>query len=205
LPLFKTQIKAMLLANEWGNLSILLPMVSRAAEAIQARDLIDECHSELASDRGYLAKPFRVGAMVEIPSLIFELQELVPAMSFVSVGTNDLMQYAFAVDRMNPSLRELYTPYTPGFLRMMDLLARRAQDAGLDLGICGELGGQEDLLPLWVSMGFTKLSMTPNEILAKRRALSRLTVPRCEGITREALAAKNGGEVKLLLQGFLTE
>jgi phosphotransferase system enzyme I (PtsI) len=202
LPLFKAQIKSMLLANEWGNLSIMLPMVSRAAEAHAARALIDECHSELLNDPQYQNKSFKVGTMIEIPSLVFEIRELKKSMSFVSVGTNDLMQYSFAVDRMNPELRELYTPYSLGFLRMMDFLAQEALTAELDLGICGELGGQDDLIPLWVAMGFKKLSMTPNEILAKRRVLSKLTMPASEGLKREVLGAESGDQVKALLEGF---
>ena len=200
LPLFKTQIKAMLLANEWGNLSIMLPMVSRASEAHAARALIDECHAELLDDPSYLKKPFKVGTMVEIPSLVFEIRELKKSMSFVSVGTNDLMQYSFAVDRMNPELRDLYTPYSIGFLRMMNFLAQESLAADLDLGICGELGGQDDLIPLWVAMGFKKLSMTPNEILAKRRVLSKLTLPACEGLKREVLQAETGEQIKLILK-----
>ncbi len=203
LPLFKTQLKAMLLANEWGNLSIMFPMVSRASEAHTARAILDECHQELCSDPRYHKKPFKAGTMVEIPSLVFELRELRPSMDFVSVGTNDLMQYSFAVDRMNPELRSLYTPYAPGFLRMMDFLAREAREAGLGLGICGELGGMDEMIPLWVAMGFEKLSMTPNEILQKRRVLSKLSVPECEALRRDVLAAGDASQVQALLEGFL--
>lgn len=202
LPLFTTQIKAMLLANQWGNLSIMLPMVSRASEAIKIRELIDRCHQELSGTPGYAALPYKLGAMVEIPSLIFELKELKTAASFVSVGTNDLMQYSFAVDRMNPELKDLYSPYHLGFLRMMKLLADSAKDAGLSLGICGELGGQDDLLPLWVAMGFDKLSMTPNEVLSKRRLLSKLTLQSCRGLLNEIMASKNEHEIKILLETF---
>jgi phosphotransferase system enzyme I (PtsI) len=203
LPLFKTQIKAMLLANEWGNLSIMLPMVSRATEAEHARAIIDECHAELLADPLYRKQAYKVGTMVEIPSLVFEIRELKKSMSFVSVGTNDLMQYSFAVDRMNPELRNLYTPYSLGFLRMMNFLAQEALASELDLGICGELGGQDDLIPLWVAMGFKKLSMTPNEILAKRRVLSKLTLPASQGLLREALNAESGERVKILLESVI--
>jgi phosphotransferase system enzyme I (PtsI) len=202
LPLFSTQIKAMLLANEHGNLSIMLPMVSRASEVREIKALIDGCHEELQKTAGYRAMPYKVGAMVEIPSLIFEMKELKESASFVSVGTNDLMQYSFAVDRMNPELRNLYTPYHLGFLRMMDLLARSAAEAGLSLGICGELGGQDDLLPLWVAMGFDKLSMTPNEVLPKRRLLSKLTTRSCRGLLEEVLGSGGEQEIRAILSTF---
>jgi phosphoenolpyruvate-protein kinase (PTS system EI component) len=112
------------------------------------------------------------------------------------------MQYSFAVDRMNPELRGLYTPYHLGFLRMMNLLATSAMDAGLSLGICGELGGQDDLLPLWVAMGFDKLSMTPNEVLPKRRLLSKLTLQSCRGLLNEVLRASGEAEIKMILSTF---
>jgi phosphotransferase system enzyme I (PtsI) len=203
LPLFKTQIKAMLLANEWGNLSIMTPMVSRASEAKRVKEIIEDCHSELLSDASYRNQPFKIGTMVEIPSLIFEMNELKESVSFVSVGTNDLMQYSFAVDRMNPDLKELYTPYHLGFLRMMNMIAEEAGRNGLQAGICGELGGQDDLIPLWVAMGYRKLSMTPNEVLSKRRILSRLTLPDCKRLLREVLDSGDGTEARLRLGEFL--
>jgi phosphotransferase system enzyme I (PtsI) len=201
-PLFKTQIKAMLLANEQGNLSIMTPMVSRASEALWARQIIDECHAELKSDPAYRNKPYKVGTMVEIPSLVFEMRELKEAVSFVSVGTNDLTQYALAVDRMNPALQHLYSPYTLGFIRLMGLLADQAIEHGLDLGICGELGGNDDFIPLWIAMGYQKLSMIPGEVLPKRALLSKLTVSRCKTLLKDVISSKNEHDVKIKLQEF---
>jgi phosphotransferase system enzyme I (PtsI) len=202
IPLFKTQIKAMLLANEHGNLSIMTPMVSRAAEAQWARQIIDECHAELKSDTKYAGKPYKVGTMVEIPSLVFEMRELKEAVSFVSVGTNDLTQYSLAVDRMNPALQHLYSPYTLGFIRIMQLLADQAIENGLDLGICGELGGSDDFIPLWIAMGYQKLSMIPGEILPKRALLSKLTVSRCKTLLKDVISARSEQDVKLKLHDF---
>ncbi len=204
---FKTQIKAMLLANHHGNLSIMLPMVSRASEAKACADLIQECHQELKKESvgftPYLDRPFKVGAMVEIPSLIFEIRELKEYVSFVSVGTNDLLQYSVAVDRMNPALQSLYSAYNLGFIRMMNLLAENALQAGLELGICGELGRSEDLIPLWIAMGYQKLSMTPSEILNRRSLISKFTVAKCQNLLNEVLRAKNEIEVKAKLADYL--
>jgi len=203
LDLFKTQVKAMLLANEKGNLSIMVPMISRASEAKQATDLIRACHEELKGTSGYRAMPFKVGVMIEIPALIFEMQELKESVSFVSVGTNDLLQYAVAVDRMNPELQYLYSPYNLGFLRMMNLLAEEAARAKLDVGICGELGGREDFIPLWLAMGYQKLSMIPSEVLNRRSLISNLNLSRCRGLLQEVLAARDEKEVKFKLATFL--
>ncbi len=203
LPLFKTQIKALLLANEYGNLSIMTPMVSRASEAARAKELIQECHKELKTDPNYQSKPFKIGTMVEIPSLIFEMKELRECVSFVSVGTNDLTQYALAVDRMNPALQDLYSPYNLGFIRMMNLLAESAIEHGLDLGICGELGAKDEFIPLWVAMGFQKLSMISSEVLPKRALLSKLTISRCKALLKEITSSRNETEVRSRLQEFL--
>jgi phosphotransferase system enzyme I (PtsI) len=201
--LFKTQLRAMLAANEWGNLSILIPMVTCASEARQVLALIEECERELIETGEYHDQPYRVGAMIEIPSLIYEMRELRESVSFVSVGTNDLMQYALAVDRGNSALKDLYSPYHSGFLRMMNHLAGEADLHGLELGICGELGGQEDLIPLWVGMGCKKLSMVASEVLSRRRTLSRLTKAQCEGILREVLEMKEARWIRPFLQSLV--
>jgi phosphotransferase system enzyme I (PtsI) len=202
---FKTQIKAMLLANDQGNLAIMLPMISRASEAKECAELIHECHSELSQIGGaeYAAKPYKVGAMVEIPALIFEMRELKEHVSFVSVGTNDLLQYSVAVDRMNPVLQALYSPYNLGFIRMMNILAKDALEAGLEVSICGELGGSEEFIPLWLAMGYQKLSMTPGEILNRRALISKFNLVRCRSLLKEVLHAKTEVEVKSKLADFL--
>jgi phosphotransferase system enzyme I (PtsI) len=203
LDLFKTQIKAMLLANATGNLSIMVPMISRASEAKQAVEIIHACHEELKAGKGYAAKPYQVGVMVEIPSLIFEIQELKEFVSFVSVGTNDLLQYSVAVDRMNPELQYLYSPYNVGFLRMMSLLAKEAISAGLSVGICGELGGSEEFIPLWMAMGYQKLSLVPSEVLSRRGLISKFNFLRCRELLKDVLASKDEKEVKFKLATFL--
>lgn len=192
---FKTQIKAMLLANENGNLSILIPMISRATEAKAVCDLIHSCHRELQADpkysATYRAMPYRIGAMVEIPAIAFELREISRYVSFISVGTNDLLQYSVAVDRMNPELLGLYSPYNLGFLRLMKLIADEGSQAGLELGICGELGGNEEFIPLWIAMGFRKLSMTPTHVLAARSQASQLTRVQCESLLLSVLQSQD--------------
>ncbi len=203
LELFKTQIKAMLLANTLGNLSIMIPMISRASEAKQAAGIIQECHEELKLLKEYPAKPYKLGVMVEIPSLVFELNELKGIVSFVSVGTNDLMQYSMAVDRMNPELQYLYSPYNLGFIRMMNLLASEAKKAGLDTSICGELGGVEDFIPLWIAMGFKKLSMVSCEVMSRRSLISKFDFKLCQKLLTEVLSAKDETEVKSKLKTFL--
>ncbi len=197
LDVFKTQIKAMLLANENGNLSILLPMVSNAEEVKLAQKIIQDCHDELtASEHKYAHQPYKIGAMIEIPSLIYEMKELARYVSFVSVGTNDLLQYTVAVDRMNAAVQDLYTPYHLGFLRMMRVLAQEAIQAGLNLGICGELGGSPLFIPLWIAMGFNKLSMNPGQILEARALIHDISFESCQKLLDSVLNCSNQYEVE---------
>lgn len=205
LDLFKTQIKAMLLANEKGNLSIMIPMVSRASEMKQVKEIVATCVTELESHPKYKKKSFQLGAMVEIPSLIFELAELKRYVSFISVGTNDLLQYSVAADRMNPELQSVYTPYHLGFIRMMHHLAQQAIQARLEIGICGELGGVPEFIPLWIGMGFQKLSMVPGEVLDRRALISRFSFEACRKLLADVLKSKNEAEVKHKLTQFLAK
>ncbi|MBS1960042.1 MAG: phosphoenolpyruvate--protein phosphotransferase [Bdellovibrionales bacterium] len=203
IELFKTQIKAMLFANEKANLSIMVPMVSRATEMKQVKEVVDTCVAELEKDPRYKKKPFKLGAMVEIPALIFELAEIKKYVSFVSVGTNDLLQYSVAADRMNPELQNIYNPFNLGFIRMMNLLAQQAIAARLELGICGELGGIQEFIPLWIGMGYQKLSMIPSEVLGRRSLVSKFSFERCRKLLAEVLKAKHETDVKLKLTDFI--
>ncbi|NDF15020.1 phosphoenolpyruvate--protein phosphotransferase [bacterium] len=201
--LFRTQIRALLSANEDGNLSILIPMVSRASEMKRVLNWIEECEEALIRTGEYHDQPWRLGAMVEIPSLIYELRELREYASFISVGTNDLLQYSLAVDRGNPEIADLYSPYHLGFLRMMRHLAREADEYGLEAGICGEVAGQEELIPLWIAMGYQKLSMVASEVLSRRRAVSKLSRSQCEGILREVLEMRDERWIRPFLQSSI--
>ncbi len=202
---FKTQIKALLLSNTKGNLSILIPMVSRVSEAKEVVELVHQCSQELQSHPDYRNEKFKIGVMVEIPALVFELRELAGLVSFVSVGTNDLLQYSVAVDRLNPALQSLYSPYNLGFIRMMKFLADEALAAGLGLGICGELGGNEAFVPLWIAMGYQKLSMSPKQILTVRSLISKLDLKLCRALLERVLCSSDEKAVKELLAQFVVQ
>jgi phosphotransferase system enzyme I (PtsI) len=203
--LFKTQLKALLLANEFGNLSIMIPMVSRTSELIRVKELLNECESELKSQSNYVARPYRLGTMIEIPSLVFEIEELSKVVSFVSVGTNDLLQYTLAVDRLNPNTQNLYSPYHLGFLRLMKHLADSAKTHSLEISICGELGGRSEFMPLWLAMGFQKLSMNCGEILNKRQLLSQIDSTKAKPHLEAALKIHDESALKAHLKRFVEE
>jgi phosphotransferase system enzyme I (PtsI) len=197
---FRTQIRALLRANLQGNLSILLPMVSRATEAKHAVQLIKQWENELATEMGHSIPVYRIGAMVEIPSIGFELSELSHCVSFISVGTNDLLQYFCAVDRMNSTVAYLYQPYQLGFIRFMNQLADSAKKHNIEIGICGELGGDPAFLPLWLAMGYQKISQTSRNVLRSRQLLSHWSVQDARALLDKVLSCEDENQVEQILK-----
>lgn len=158
--MLRQQLRAMLTAAAGRSLSVMFPMIADVAEFEAARALLDREHEEAAA-QGIAPSELRVGAMLEAPSLLFQLGDLFPRVDFLSVGTNDLVQFLFAADRGNPKLAERYDPLSPIFLRIMRDLARRAETVGKPLTVCGEMAGRPlDALAL-IAVGVRRLSMAP--------------------------------------------
>ncbi|WP_371186381.1 phosphoenolpyruvate--protein phosphotransferase [Thalassotalea maritima] len=163
--IFLVQIRAMLKANaDSGNLEIMLPMISNVSEVDEAITLIKQAHAEVSSElQQQLAKP-KLGVMIEVPSVIFQLDELAQRVDFFSVGSNDLTQYLLAVDRNNARVSGLYDVYHPSVLRALNFIAERAQKNLIELSLCGELAGEPAGALLLLAMGYDKLSMTSKSI-----------------------------------------
>ncbi|MFY7960112.1 MAG: phosphoenolpyruvate--protein phosphotransferase [Elsteraceae bacterium] len=158
--MLRQQLRAMLTAAAGRSLSVMFPMIADVAEFESARALLDREHEQAAA-QGAAPVELKVGAMLEAPSLLFQLGDLLPRVDFLSVGTNDLVQFLFAADRGNPKLAERYDPLSPVFLRIMRDLARRAETVGKPLTVCGEMAGRPlDALAL-IAVGVRRLSMAP--------------------------------------------
>lgn len=168
--MLRQQLRAMLSASAGRTLSVMFPMIADVAEFDSARALLDREHAE-AKARSAAPTEVRVGAMLEAPSLLFQLGDLLPRVDFLSVGTNDLVQFLFAADRGNPRLAERYDPLSPIFLRIMRDLARRAETVGKPLTVCGEMAGRPlDALAL-IAVGVRRLSMAPAAVGAVKLML----------------------------------
>jgi phosphotransferase system enzyme I (PtsI) len=140
--------------------------------------------------------------MVETPAAVALAEDLAEEVDFFSVGTNDLTQYTLACDRMNSRVASLYSPYHPGVIRMLHMLAEVAERKGKDLGMCGEMAGDPLALPLLLGMGFREFSMTPSRIpRVKERSLS-LTLGACGDLLQEVLALQTTGDVRQCLREF---
>ncbi|WP_309085350.1 phosphoenolpyruvate--protein phosphotransferase [Chelativorans sp.] len=175
--IFKTQLRALLRAAVHGNLRVMLPMVSTVDEVRQAKALIQECRNELQR-QSVAHGSFPLGVMIETPAAVFAAAELAREVSFFSVGTNDLTQYVMAADRLNPAVAKLNNAADPAVMAAVAQAAHAARAAGVEIGMCGESAARLDLLPAYLEMGLTELSMSPASIPAvKKEIVSILTRP----------------------------
>ncbi|GAA0135803.1 phosphoenolpyruvate--protein phosphotransferase [Paenibacillus sp. YSY-4.3] len=171
--MFKTQLTAILRASAYGNLKIMLPMISSLEEVRQAKQILAEAKSDLDQRGIAYDDGIPVGVMVEVPAAAAIADLLAKEADFFSIGTNDLVQYVLAVDRMNETIAHMYQPFHPAVLRLLRQAITAAQDAGIPVSVCGELAGDEKAIPIWLHLGVRDLSMSPQSLLrVKHRILN---------------------------------
>lgn len=167
--IFKPQIRALLRAAVAGNVKVMLPMVSDLSEVRQARELVESCKAELAAE-GVAFGDFALGVMIETPAAVLVAPALAREVAFFSIGTNDLTQYIMAADRLNPTVAKLNDVTNPAVMSAIEMTARAGTAAGIMVGMCGEAAGRPDLIPEFIRMGLTELSMSPASVQrAKKR------------------------------------
>lgn len=190
---FRTQIRALLRSADAGALRILLPFVTTGDELRFVRGLIDG----IARDVG--TRPVPVGAMIEVPAAALTIDALADHADFLSVGTNDLIQYTLAVDRTDNRLARHYEATSPAILRLLRSAAVQARRTGCDLSICGEMAADPLMVPLLVGLGFRSFSMTPAAIPGVKHALSALNTRQATTMARQAVLARSAHDVDRLL------
>lgn len=171
--IFKPQLRALLRAATVGNVRVMIPMISELEEVRRVRRLIAECEVELRADDTECAA-FELGIMVETPAAVLQADALAAEVSFFSIGTNDLTQYVMATDRANARIASLYRTEHPAVMTAIEMTCRAAQRAGIWVGVCGEAASNLDLLPRFIEMGVTELSMSPAAILAAKKRICEL-------------------------------
>ena len=171
--IFKPQLRALLRAAVHGNLKAMVPMIAEVEEFRSVKRLLDECRSELAAS-GVASGPIELGIMVETPAAAFLADELAAEAAFFSIGTNDLTQYVMAADRLNPRVAHLNRAAHPAVLKAVDMICRAALKAGIWVGVCGEAAANPDLIPVFVAMGVSELSMSPASILRAKKCVTEI-------------------------------
>ena len=167
--IFETQLRAIYRASVYGNLSIMLPMVTSVWEVRRAKEIAAKVRKELMGDRIPFHPEVPVGIMIETPAAALLSDELAKEAAFFSIGTNDLTQYTLAVDRQNNSLGDFCDPHHEAVLRLIELTVRNAHAQGIEVGICGELGADQQLTKYFLAMGVDELSVTPFAVLPLRK------------------------------------
>ncbi|MBU9134827.1 phosphoenolpyruvate--protein phosphotransferase [Burkholderia multivorans] len=198
--MFLTQLRAILRASAFGQVKILIPMLAHAQEIDQTLDLIREAKRQL-DDAGLAYDPnVRVGAMIEIPAAAIALPLFLKRFDFLSIGTNDLIQYTLAIDRADNAVAHLYDPLHPAVLHLIAYTLREAKRAGVPVSVCGEMAGDPTLTRLLLGMGLTEFSMHPSQLLVVKQEILRAHLKSLEKPTADVLAAFEPEEVQAALK-----
>jgi phosphotransferase system enzyme I (PtsI) len=197
---FRTQLRALLRASRHGELAILLPMVSDVDEVKQARRMLDEARRDIAPDGGGPAAP--LGVMVETPAAALMAAELAQEADFLSIGTNDLVQYVLAVDRQSETVAALYQPFHPAVLRLLRHVSEAAAARGRPIAVCGEMAADPLAVPLLVGLGIGTLSVAPAAVAAVKQAVRGLNSSDARGLLDELVALATAAEVVERLRRF---
>ena len=193
--IFKTQLRAILRASAVGNVKIMFPMISGVDELRRATAVLNECKEELRNSKMDMAERLEVGAMIEIPSAAICASVLASEVDFFSIGTNDLIQYALAVDRVNEKIAHLYEPTHPAIVRLLKMIADAAHANKLWVGVCGEMAGDVALVPLLLGLGMDELSAAATLVPRVKRAVQSLTIPECRELVEETFKLNTASEI----------
>lgn len=193
--LFRTQLRALLRASSYGNLKIMFPMIATLNEFRSAKALLEEEKANLIANGVTVADKIELGIMVEIPSTAVIADQFAKEVDFFSIGTNDLIQYTMAADRMNERVSYLYQPYNPSILRLIKMVIDAAHKEGKWAGMCGEMAGDETAIPLLLGLGLDEFSMSATSILKARAQILNLSKVEMEELAAKALQMSTTEEV----------
>lgn len=185
--MFREQIRAVLRASAFGKVSVMFPMISGLSEVLRGKEMVRRCMDELEKEGVAFDRHLPVGIMIEVPAAAICADLVAPHVDFFSIGTNDLIQYTVAVDRVNPHVAELYRPTHPAVIRLIKRTIDAATDNGIWTGICGEMAGDIRLTPLLLGLGVEELSVGPLQVPRVGQAIRSLSHAACAVMADEAL------------------
>lgn len=193
--IFKTQLRALLRASVYGQLKIMFPMIATLQEFREAKAILLEEKQKLQNEGIDVSDSIEIGIMVEIPSTAVLADQFAKEVDFFSIGTNDLIQYTMAADRMNESVSYLYQPYNPAILRLVKMVIDAAHKEGKWAGMCGEMAGEELAIPLLLGLGLDEFSMSASSILRARSQIKRLNKDEMEKLAEQAIQLQTAEDV----------
>lgn len=201
--LFRTQLRAILRAGALANLRIMFPMVATLEEVEQVREFLAQVHRDLENEGIAHAWPIETGIMVEIPSAAIKAEKLAVVVDFFSIGTNDLTQYTLAAERGNPRLAYLADALHPAVLRLVEQVVQAAHQEGKWVGVCGELAGEAEAVPILAGLGVDELSVNPAGIPKVKAILRAMTISEAQNLAQQAVKCAKASEVRQLAVEFL--
>ena len=193
--LFRTQLRAILRASAFGDLKIMYPMVSGMDELDAANVLLDDCRKQLRAEGVEFAENLEIGVMIETPSAAMIADSLARCVQFFSIGTNDLIQYSLAVDRLNEKIAHLYEPTHPGILRLIKATVDAGQAQKIWTGVCGEMAGELAMVPLLIGLGVAELSVVPSLVPRVKMLIRSIEMAKARELAEFALNCDSPGEI----------
>jgi len=200
--LLLTQLRAVLRASQYGNIKLMFPMISTITEIRQAKRILETVKDDLRSKSIPFDDHLEVGIMVEIPAAAVAADLLAKEVDFFSIGTNDLIQYTMACDRLNERISHLYQPYHPAVLRLIHMVIEGAHRHGKRVGMCGEMAGDPIAVPILLGLGLDEFSMSASSILNVRQLIRDLTYERAQALAQRALEQDSQEAVQILIAGW---
>ncbi|MBZ9608939.1 phosphoenolpyruvate--protein phosphotransferase [Clostridium estertheticum] len=193
---FTTQLRALVRASAYGKLKIMFPMICNLQELRMAKKILAQCKNELKSEGVVFDENIEVGIMIEIPSAAIMSDVLAKEVDFFSIGTNDLIQYTLAVDRMNEKISYLYDFYHPAVLRLIKIVIDNGHKAGIKVNMCGEMAGDTNLIPVLLGFGLDEFSMSASSILRARKTVTNSSYEECIKLSEPVLSFGDSDEIK---------
>ncbi|MBW5444718.1 phosphoenolpyruvate--protein phosphotransferase [Cohnella sp. CFH 77786] len=203
--LFKTQLRAILRAAAFGDVQIMYPLIASVEEVREANAVLDEARRELEEQGIPHRSGIPAGIMIEVPAAVAIADLLAEEAAFFSIGTNDLIQFTLAVDRMNEKISHLYEPFHPSVIRMLASVAEAAKKRGIPVSVCGELAGDIRALPIWLALGIEELSLSAQAILPVKQSLIRTRKADCRPLMEEMMRCRTAADIRRMAESFRAE
>jgi phosphoenolpyruvate-protein phosphotransferase (PTS system enzyme I) len=200
--IWKVQLRALLRASIYGDIRIMLPMISVIEEVRRAKEIINEVKAELKSSGVLYNEKLEIGIMIETPAAAIIADSMASEVDFFSIGTNDLIQYTLACDRMNPKISYLYSQFNPSVLRLIKHIIDTGHEYGIKVGMCGEAAGDTRLIPLFVGMGLDEFSMNTSGLLEAKKVVTQISKHEMNKVVPEVLKLKTAQEVEDYLRNI---